>query len=137
MSDEMAERGMAKYRDIFGEEHQRKRATAPDSIDWDFRERVNDTLFGRVWCDEALSDEQHLLHSLCLTAALNRPNLFESYFRAAVKFGCSKQVLRATLNQITAYAGFPAGNDAFRIAKCVYAELDCATDDITPSSPND
>lgn len=128
MSDDIAQRGMAKYREIFGTKQQLQKATAPDAIDWDFRERVNDTLFGRVWCDEALSTEQHLLHSLCLTAALNRPNQFESYFRAAVHHGCTKQVLRATLNQITAYAGFPAGNDAFRIAKRVYAELDDSTD---------
>ena len=124
MNDEIAQRGLAKFREVFGKESMHHETATSDAIDWDFRERVNDTLFGRVWCDEALSTEQYLLHSLCLTAALNRPKMFESYFRTAVQHGCSKEVLRATLNQITAYAGFPAGNDAFRIAKQVYSELD-------------
>ena len=128
MSDEITQRGMAKFREIFGKERLHQETATSDAIDWDFRERVNDTLFGRVWCDEALSTEQYLLHSLCLTAALNRPSMFESYFRAAVQNGCSIEVLRATLNQIAAYAGFPAGNDAFRIAKRVYSELDGGTD---------
>jgi 4-carboxymuconolactone decarboxylase len=124
MRDEIDARGRAKYREIFGESRAKEVDSAPDAFDRDFRDRVNDTLFGQVWCDEALSTEQHLLHSLCLTAALNRPALFEAYFRAAVKYGCSRPVLKATLNQITANAGFPAGNDAFRIAKGVYAELE-------------
>ena len=128
MSDEITQRGMAKLREIFEKEHLHQQTATSDAIDGDFRERVNDTLFGRVWCDEALSTGQYLLHSLCLTAALNRPNMFESYFRAAVQNGCSMEVLRATLNQITAYAGFPAGNDAFRIAKRVYSDLDGDTD---------
>jgi len=128
MSDEITQRGMAKFREIFGKERPHQETPTSDAIDWNFRERVNDTLFGQVWCDEALSTEQYLLHSLCLTAALNRPNMFESYFRAAVQHGCSMEVLRATLNQIAAYAGFPAGNDAFHIAKRVYSELDGGTD---------
>ena len=58
MSDEITQRGMAKLREIFEKEHLHQQTATSDAIDGDFRERVNDTLFGRVWCDEALSTEQ-------------------------------------------------------------------------------
>ena len=57
-------------------------------------------------------------------ATLNRPQEFELHLRGALRNGCSMDELRETFMQIAAYVGAPAGVEAFRIARRVFAEED-------------
>jgi 4-carboxymuconolactone decarboxylase len=59
---------------------------------------------------------------LCILAALNRGQEFETHFRGALRNGCTREELKETLIQIATYAGIPAGVEAFRIARKVLAE---------------
>jgi 4-carboxymuconolactone decarboxylase len=85
-------------------------------------EVVIDYGFGRIWGDDAISKKQHSLNNLCILACLNRATEFEIHFKAAIRNGCTKAELRATLMQIMGYAGFPVGMEAFRIAGKVFEE---------------
>ena len=74
--------------------------------------------------DDTLPPKTRSLMNLTMIAALNRMEEFELHFRGAIKNGCTKEELRATLHVIAIYAGVPAGVSCFRVAKKVFAELD-------------
>jgi 4-carboxymuconolactone decarboxylase len=54
---------------------------------------------------------------------LNRPHELRAHIRGALTNGVTKEEIREVFMQLTIYAGVPAGVDAFRIAKEVFAEM--------------
>ena len=61
-----------------------------------------------------------------MLGALNRGEEFKLHLRGALRNGCSKDEIKAALIQLAVYAGVPAGIEAFRNARAVFAELDGA-----------
>jgi len=104
----------------------------------DFNRKAYETAieygFGRIWGDKALTKKQHSLNNLCLLAALNRPREFRIHFKGALRNGCSKAELSATISQIMAYAGFPAGVEAMHIAEEVIAAWEAKGRPIAPDA---
>lgn len=122
MSSELFEKGLQIRKEVMGEEATARAFDNADEFDLGFQEYVTEAAFGRLWGDEALSRRQRSLNTLCILAALNRPAQFENHFRAALRNGCTREELRATLFQINGYVGFPAGVEAFRIARKVFSD---------------
>jgi 4-carboxymuconolactone decarboxylase len=122
MSKELFEKGLQIRKEVMGEAYTQNTLDSTDDFDRGFQEWMTENAFGRIWGDEALSRKQRSLNNLCILAALNRPRQFEGHFRAAIRNGCTKEELRATLHQIAGYVGFPAGVEAFRIARKVFSE---------------
>jgi 4-carboxymuconolactone decarboxylase len=123
MSDaKLFEAGLAKRRQVIGEEYVNQAFAATTGFDRDWQRLLTEYCWGEVWGGSALSDRQRSLHNLCLLAALGRQHEFELHFRAALQNGCTLDELRETLVQIAVYAGVPAGVEAFRIARRVLAE---------------
>lgn len=122
MTTDWMETGRTMFTEVMGD----KAIANTEKITTDFnREAFEVSIeygFGRIWGDDALSKQQHSMNVLCLLAALNRPAEFRIHFKAAIRNGCTKRELRATLMQIMGYAGFPAGMEAFRIAGEVFDE---------------
>jgi 4-carboxymuconolactone decarboxylase len=123
MSDpERFETGLAKRRQVIGEEYVDQALAAVTDFDRDWQRLLTEYCWGEVWGGSALSDRQRSLHNLCLLAALGRQHEFELHFRGALKNGCTLDELRETLIQIAVYVGVPAGVEAFRIARRVLGE---------------
>jgi 4-carboxymuconolactone decarboxylase len=123
MSDpELFETGLAKRRQVIGEEYVDQALAGVTDFDRDWQRILTEYCWGEVWGGSALSDRQRSLQNLCLLAALGRQQEFELHFRGALKNGCTLEELRETLIQIAVYAGVPAGVEAFRIARRVLAE---------------
>lgn len=123
MSDpDLFERGLAKRRQVIGEEYVDRALAAATDFDRDWQRLLTEYCWGEVWGGSALSDRQRSLQNLCLLAALGRAQEFELHFRGALKNGCTLDELRETLVQIAVYAGVPAGVEAFRIARRVLIE---------------
>jgi 4-carboxymuconolactone decarboxylase len=57
-----------------------------------------------------------------MLSILNRPHELELHLRGALRNGCTKEEIREVLLQVAIYAGVPAGVDAFRTARKVFAE---------------
>lgn len=58
--------------------------------------------------------------------ALNRSQEFKLHVKGALTNGCSREEIKDTLMQLAIYAGIPAGVEAFRLAREVFAEGDMA-----------
>jgi 4-carboxymuconolactone decarboxylase len=59
-----------------------------------------------------------------MLGALGRADEFKLHLRGALRNGCSREEIRDALIQLTVYAGVPAGVEAFRHARTIFAELD-------------
>lgn len=120
--DERYERGLEARRRVLGEAHVERALDGASGFDRGFQRLLTEYAWGTVWTGAALGDRQRSLNTLCLLAALNRMPEFEMHVRAALRNGCTEDELRETLVQIAVYAGIPAGNEAFRIARRVLEE---------------
>lgn len=120
--DDLFETGMRIRRQVLGDEYVDRAMAAADEFSSDFQKLVTEYCWGATWGRNGLTFQQRSLNNLCLLAALNRPQEFETHFRGALRNGCSLEELKETLLQISVYAGVPAGVEAFRIARKVLAE---------------
>ncbi len=123
MPSEKFERGLKVRREVLGDEYVDRALANADDFSRDFQEMVTETAWG-TWARDGLERKQRSLNVLCILAALNRPQEFELHLRGALRNGCSMDELRETFMQIAAYVGAPAGVEAFRIARRVFAEED-------------
>ena len=124
MSDELFSTGMRIRREVLGDDYVDRALKSSDDFSADFQRMVTEYCWGATWGRPGLTFKQRSLNNLCLLAALNRGQEFETHFRGAIRNGCSRDELRETLIQIAVYAGIPAGVEAFRLARKVLAEED-------------
>lgn len=123
MPSEKFESGLQVRREVLGDAYVDAALSNVDDFNRDFQEMVTETAWA-TWARPGIERKQRSLNVLCILAALNRQQEFELHFRAALGNGCTREELRETLMQIAAYAGIPAGVEAFRIARRVLDELD-------------
>ncbi len=121
MASEKFEAGLQVRREVLGDEYVDRAMGKMDDFDHDFQEMVTETAWG-TWVREGLERKQRSLNVLCILSCLNRQTEFELHLRNALKNGCTVVEIRETLMQIAAYAGIPAGVEAFRIARRVLTE---------------
>lgn len=122
MAEDLLGTGARIRREVLGDEYVDRVEGNVDDFNREFQQLVVGYCWGGIWGRDGLSRQQRSLNNLCLLAALNRPQEFETHFRGALRNGCSRDELRETLLQIAVYAGIPAGVEAFRIARKVLAE---------------
>ncbi|MDE3101661.1 MAG: carboxymuconolactone decarboxylase family protein [Chloroflexota bacterium] len=122
MGNDTYELGMQIRRRVLGDEYVDRAVQNADEFGAEFQRIVTDYCWGQTWGRPGLSFKQRSLNNLCLLAALNRSQEFETHFRGALRNGCTLEELRETLIQIATYAGIPAGVEAFRIARKVLAD---------------
>jgi 4-carboxymuconolactone decarboxylase len=116
------EAGLKVRKAVLGDDYVARALETVDDFSKEFQTLLTEYCWGRVWARPGLARRQRSLNVLCMLAALNRSQEFETHFRGALRNGCTKAELRETLLQIAVYCGMPAGVEAFRIARRVLAE---------------
>jgi 4-carboxymuconolactone decarboxylase len=124
MNTELYEKGLAIRRAVVGDEYVDRALADADDFSRDFQQLVTEYCWGAGWGREALSRRDRSLLNLAMFGALNRAAEFKLHLRGALRNGCTKAEIQDTLIQLAIYAGIPAGVDAFRLAKEVFAESD-------------
>jgi 4-carboxymuconolactone decarboxylase len=72
------------------------------------------------------------LLTIALLAALGKEHELTLHLRATRNTGATREQVKEALLQVAIYAGIPAANAAFRVAKRVYAELEAELDTSQP-----
>ena len=90
--------------------------------DWE-----NEFVWGLVWSRPGIPVKTRFMINLGMMVALNRPNELREQMRGALKNGCTKEEVVEVLLQANAYCGGPAGVDAFRAVREVFAEHDAGS----------
>lgn len=117
------EAGMKVRRQVLGDAHVERSMAAATDFTRDFQELITRYAWGAVWTRPGLDHCTRRLLVLAMTAALGRWEEFRLHLRAAVAHGLEACDVKETLLQVAVYAGVPAANTAFQIAK---EEMDTA-----------
>ncbi|MER8421082.1 carboxymuconolactone decarboxylase family protein [Mesorhizobium sp. M1329] len=124
MSQEVFDRGLEIRKEVLGAEYVEKSLHAADDFNRDFQNIVTEFCWGAGWGRSALSRRDKSLLNLVMLGALNRGSEFKLHLQGALTNGCTKDEIKDTLIQLAIYAGIPAGVEAFRLAREVFAELE-------------
>ncbi len=122
MSNERYARGMKIRRAVLGDEHVNRAEAHKTELDSDFQQFITETAWGDVWAREGLDIRTRHMLTLALLAALGKEHELEMHLRATKNTGVTIQEIREIFLQVAIYAGVPAANSAFAIAKRVFAQ---------------
>lgn len=121
--DPLFARGDAVRRAVLGDAHvDRSRANA-DPFTADFVDFITRYAWGAVWGRDGLTRRERSIVTLALLAGLHRPEELALHVRGALNNGLSVDDIKEVLLQTAVYAGVPASNAAFTVAKEVLAQV--------------
>lgn len=123
MDDRNFEQGMKVRRAVLGEEHVNRSEAQSTPFDSDFQRFITETAWGSVWTRPGLDYKTRHMITLALLAALGKEHELALHIRATRNTGVTHDELKEVFMQVAVYAGVPAANTAFSVAKRVYAEL--------------
>jgi 4-carboxymuconolactone decarboxylase len=124
MPDDRYEAGMKVRRTIHGDEYVDRSIANRTEFDADFQRFITETAWGSIWVRPGLDHRTRHLLTVAILAALGKEHELGLYIRATRNTGVTQDEIKEVLLHISIYAGIPAANTAFAIAKRVYAELD-------------
>lgn len=120
--DDRFERGLENRREVLGAEYVAQAQSRTTSLDADFQRFITEYAWGEVWGREGLERKTRHLLTLALLAALGHEHELALHLQATSRTGVSPQEVREAFLQVAVYAGVPAANRAFAIAKEVLKE---------------
>jgi len=115
------DRGMARRREVLGDAHVDRASSAARDIDRGFQEFITEYAWGEVWSDTDLTPTMRSAVTIALLAAAGHLEELEMHMRASRPWLDDAQ-LRGVLMHVAIYAGVPAANTAFKIARKVTEE---------------
>lgn len=109
--------GMSTRRAVLGDVHVDRAEAAKTPFDADFQRFITEGAWGSVWSRPGLSKRERSLITIALLAALGHDEEVAMHVRATANTGASADDIKEALLHVAVYAGVPAANRAFKIAK--------------------
>jgi len=123
MNDDRYNQGLEVRRQVLGNAHVDRAQANMTSFDADFQRFITETAWGSVWSRPGLDHESRQMITIAILAALGKEHELALHVRATQNTGVTPDQVKETLMQVAVYAGVPAANMAFAIAKSIFAEL--------------
>lgn len=111
------DRGMATRRSVLGNAHVDNASAKMTAFDADFQSFITEGAWGSVWSRPGLTKRERSMITLALLAALGHDEEVAMHVRATQNTGASPEDIKEALLHVAVYAGVPAANRAFRIAR--------------------
>jgi 4-carboxymuconolactone decarboxylase len=111
------ERGERVRRDVLGDEHVSAALSRATPFDAVFQRFITQTAWGGVWARPELDRRTRSLVTLAILAALGRGDELALHLRASQRIGVAPSEIAEALLHVAVYAGIPAANSAFAIAR--------------------
>ncbi|HEX5695751.1 MAG TPA: 4-carboxymuconolactone decarboxylase [Acidimicrobiia bacterium] len=115
------EDGMEVRRRVLGQEHVDRATSATTDLDRSFQEWITESVWGGIWTRPGIDLRSRSMVTIAILGALNHEEL-ELHLRAARNTGVTPEDVAEVLLHVAAYAGVPAGNRAFKLAKTIFEE---------------
>ena len=123
MADNTYDDGMQVRRSVLGDAHVDRAEASKTEFDVDFQRFITEFAWGTVWTGEGIDRQTRHMLTIAILAALGRETELAMHIRATANTGVTPEDLKEVFMQVAIYAGVPAANTAFAIAKRVYSEL--------------
>lgn len=121
-SDEKFERGMEIRRDVLGDAHVDRAEAQKTTFDADFQRLITEVAWGAIWSRPGLERKTRHLLTIAMLAALGKESELAMHIRATRNTGVTAEEIKEVLLQVAIYAGVPAANTAFAVAKEVLGD---------------
>lgn len=122
MSDQKYEQGMKVRREVLGDDHVDRAEANKTAFDADFQRFITEMAWGSVWARPNLDRKTRHLITIAMLAALGKENELAMHLRATQNTGVTAEDVKEALLHVAVYAGVPAANAAFAVAKRFYGE---------------
>jgi 4-carboxymuconolactone decarboxylase len=117
--DARYEAGMKVRTEVLGAEHVARAQARRTPLDADFQRYITETAWGMVWTRPDLDQRTRSLVTIALLAGLGRAEELELHLRASKNIGVDPKEIAEVLMHVAVYAGVPAANRAFALAKSI------------------
>jgi 3-oxoadipate enol-lactonase/4-carboxymuconolactone decarboxylase len=119
---ERAAQGMTVRREVLGDEHVDRAVAAATPLTAPFQDFITRYAWGEVWSRPGLSRAERSMITLTALVSLRQEGELAMHLRAALRNGLTPDQIGEVLLHSAVYAGVPAANRAFAIAREVLAE---------------
>jgi 4-carboxymuconolactone decarboxylase len=116
------EAGMKVRREVLGNEHVDRVVEATTPFTEPFQDYITRCAWGGVWTRDGLDRRTRSAITMAVLTALGREDELALHVGAARRNGLSEEEIAEVLLHTAVYAGVPAANSAFAVAKRVLAE---------------
>lgn len=117
------ERGMKTRRSVLGDAHVDRAEAMTTAFDQPFQQLITEAAWGTVWSGSHWTKRERSMVTIALLAALGQDEELAMHVRATANTGATEEDIREALLHVAIYAGVPAANHAFKIAKPVLASM--------------
>ena len=111
--------GMTVRREVLGDEHVDRATAAAGEFGAPFQEFITRYAWGGPWARPGLDRRMRSAITLTALVSLRAENELGMHIRAALGNGLTADEIREVLLHCAVYAGVPAANSAFAVAKQV------------------
>lgn len=126
MSKELFDKGEQIRREVLGEEYVVASTKGTDAFSEPMREFAIKNLWGDIWNRPGLDRRARSIGVLSILTAQGRTGELKTHIRAALNNGVTRAEIGEIFLQAAMYCGIPAGSEATRVAKLLFAELDAS-----------
>jgi len=124
MDRELRDQGLQMRRKVLGADYVDKSFATADDFNRPFQEFLTEYCWGAIWTRPGLPPKTRSMLLLALLPALNRAHELKLHIVGALNNGVTRDEMREIFMQVAAYCGAPAGVEAFKVAREVFAEID-------------
>jgi 4-carboxymuconolactone decarboxylase len=108
---------MRVRREVLGDEYVDRALARTTDFDADFQRFITEVAWGSLWARPDLDRRSRSLVTIAILAALGRQDELALHLRASRNNGVEPDEIREALLHVAVYAGIPAANSAFAVAK--------------------
>jgi 4-carboxymuconolactone decarboxylase len=119
---ERTEQGMRVRRAVLGDAHADRAIAGTTEFTAPFQDFITRYAWGDIWSRPGLSRAERSMITLSALVALRQEHELAMHLRAALRNGVTPDQIREVLLHTAVYAGVPAANRAFAIAREVLPE---------------
>ena len=113
------EEGMKTRREVLGDEHVDRATASAGSFGAPFQELITKYAWGAVWSRPGLDRRTRSAITLATLVSVRAENELALHIRAALRNGLTPEEIAEVLLHTAVYAGVPAANSAFAVARRV------------------
>ncbi|HXF54924.1 MAG TPA: 4-carboxymuconolactone decarboxylase [Hyphomicrobiaceae bacterium] len=126
MTETPYEKGMTIRRSVLGDAHVDRAEANKTALDADFQRYITESVWASLWGRPGLDRPTRSMLTLAILASLGHWEEFAMHVRASRNTGCTPPMIEEALFHVAVYAGVPAANRAFAIAKETLAAAEAA-----------
>jgi 4-carboxymuconolactone decarboxylase len=112
---------MRVRRIVLGDAHVDRAQARQTEFDAPYQQFITEVAWGSLWARPDLDHRTRSMVTIAILAALGRTEELALHLRASRNTGVSPEEIREVLLHVAVYAGVPAANTAFALAKAALA----------------